>query len=149
MAEMRKVNAYVRKNRKQLNATRLYSCHITIDDYADRTDVSKSPNSPLIQLFTKGRHSQCSCTISTQKFRLLNSAIRVNSHSLWIGRITSSLEAKALAEEFGQAAGSEKLFLDMVKRATDEPYGFLYIVFGLKIRFFNSYKSEFKINDQN
>jgi len=149
MAEMRKVNAYVRKNRKQLNATRLYSCHITIDDYADRTDVSKSPNSPLIQLFTKGRHSQCSCTILTQKFRLLNSAIRVNSHSLWIGRITSSLEAKALAEEFGQAAGSEKLFLDMVKRATDEPYGFLYIVFGLKIRFFNSYKSEFKINDQN
>ena len=136
------------KTKKQLQATRLYSCHITIDDYADRSDISKSPNSPLIQLFTKGRHSQCSTTVLTQKFRLLNSAIRVNCHSLWIGRVTSSLEAKALAEEFGAAAGSEKNFLTMLKRATDQPYGFLYIVFGLRIRFFNSYKTEYKITDQ-
>ena len=145
MVEMRKVNAYIRKHRKQLNAKRLMSCHITIDDFADRSDISKSPSSPLIQCFTKGRHSQCSTTVLTQKFRLLNSAIRINSHSLWIGRITSSLEAKALAEEFGQAAGSEKAFLEMLKRATDPDFGFLYIVFGLKIRFFNSYRSEFKL----
>ena len=130
MAEMRKVNAYVRKHKDQLGATRLYSCHITIDDFADRTDISKSANSPLIQLFTKGRHSQCSCTVLTQKFRLLNNAIRVNCHSLWIGRITSSLEAKALAEEFGQAAGSDKAFLDILRRATEPDYGFLFIVFG-------------------
>ena len=147
MAEMRKVNAYVRKHRKQLSATKLYSCHITIDDYADRADISKSNNSPLIQLFTKGRHSQCSCTVLTQKFRLLNSAIRIGSHSLWVGRITSSLEAKALAEEFGAAAGSEKNFLAMAKRATSSDYGFLYIVFGLKVRFFNSYHSEFVVQD--
>jgi len=147
LAEMRKVNAYVRKHKKQLQATRLYSCHITIDDFADRSDISKSPNSPLIQLFTKGRHSQCSCTCLTQKFRLLNSAIRVNCHSLWIGRITSSLEAKALAEEFGAAAGSEKTFLEMVRRATEPDYGFLYVVFGLKIRFFNSYRGEFRVTE--
>ena len=30
MTEMRKVNAYVRRHRKQWNATQLYSCHITI-----------------------------------------------------------------------------------------------------------------------
>ena len=148
MAEMRKVNAYVRKNRKKLQATRLYSCHITIDDWADRSDISKSPNSPLIQLFTKGRHSQCSCTVLTQKFRLLNSAIRVNCHSLWIGRITSSLEAKALAEEFGNAAESERNFLEMLRRATAPEYEFLFIVFGLRIRFFNSYSSEFQISDR-
>ena len=35
----------------------------------------------------------------------------------------------------------------MVKMATRPDFGFLYIVFGLKIRFFNSYKSEFKINN--
>ena len=148
MAEMRKVNAYVRKHKEQLNAKRLYSCHITIDDYADRMDISKSNNSPLIQLFTKGRHSQCSCTVLTQKFRLLNSAIRVNCHSLWIGRITSSLEMKALSEEFGQSAGSEKHFQRMVKIATTPDFGFLYITFGLKVRFFNSYKSEFQITDE-
>ena len=55
------------------------------------------------------------------------------------------MEAKALAEEFGAAAGSEKNFLAMVKRATAPDFGFLYIVFGLKIRFFNSYKSEFVV----
>ena len=144
---MRKVNAYVRKHKKQLGATRLYSCHITIDDFCDRQDIAKSPNSPLIQLFTKGRHSQCSCTCLTQKFRLLNSAIRINCHSLWIGRITSSLEAKALAEEFGAAAGSEKNFLEMVRLATEPDYGFIYIVFGLRVRFFNSYHSEFRLKD--
>ena len=38
MAEMRKVNSYIRKHRKQQGATRLYSCHITIDDWVGRTD---------------------------------------------------------------------------------------------------------------
>ncbi len=146
MAEMRKINAYVRKYRERLQATRLYSCHITIDDWADSPNVSKSNNSPLIQLFTKGRHSQCSCTCLVQKWRLLNSAIRVNCHSLWIGRIISNLERKkALAEEFGAAAGSEQNFLAMLDRATAPAYGFLYIVFGLKVRFFNCYKNEFKV----
>jgi len=77
----------------------------------------------------------------------LHSAIRINNNSLWIGRVTSSLEAKALAEEFGAAAGSEKIFLEMLKRATDSDFGFLYIVFGLKIRFFNSYRGEFRLKD--
>ena len=57
-------------------------------------------------------------------------------------------EAKALAEEFGAAAGSEKIFLEMLKRATDPDFGFLYIVFGLKIRFFNGYRSEFRLKDE-
>jgi hypothetical protein len=147
MAEMRKINAYIRKHRERLGATRLMSCHITIDDWADSTQISKSASSPLIQLFTKGRHSQCSTTVLTQKFRLLNSAIRVNCHSLWIGRVTSSLEAKALAEEFGAAAGSEKNFLAMLKRATTPDFGFLYVVFGTRVRFFNAYKGEFVVTD--
>ncbi len=146
MAEMRKINAYVRKYRERLKATRLYSCHITIDDWADSPLVSKSNTSPLIQLFTKGRHSQVSTTCLVQKWRLLNSAIRVNCHSLWIGRVISNLERKkALAEELGAAARSEENFLAMLDRATAPAYGFLYIVFGLKIRFFNCYKSEFKV----
>ena len=147
MAEMRKANAYVKKNREKLNATRLYSCHITIDDFADRAEIARNPSSPLIQLFTKGRHSQCSCTILTQKFRLLNSAIRINLHSLWVGRVISSLEKKALVEEYGQAAGSDEAFAAMLKRATSADYGFLYIVFGLRVRFFNSYRSEFQVTE--
>ena len=37
--------------------------------------------------------------------------------------------------------------MELLKRATSPDFGFLYIVFGLKIKFFNSYKSEFKIKD--
>ncbi len=63
---------------------------------------------------------------------------------MWIGRIISNLERKkALAEEFGAAAGSEENFLAMLDRSTKPAYGFLYIVFGLKVRFFNCYKHEF------
>jgi hypothetical protein len=147
MAEMRKVNAYIRKNKEKLGATHLYSCHITIDDWADNPQISHSPSSPLIKLFTKGRHSQCSTTILTQKWRLLNSAIRVNCHSLWIGRIVSSLERRALTEEFGEAAGNDQAFAEMLKRATAPEYGFLFVVFGLKVRFFSSYRSEFRVAD--
>ena len=147
MAEMRKVNAYIRKNKEKLGATHLYSCHITIDDWSDRADISKNPSSPLIQLFTKGRHSQCSTTILTQKFRLLNSALRINCNSLWIGRVTSSLEKKALIEEFGEAAGSDANFEQILKRATAQDYGFLFVVFGLRVRFFSSYRTEFQITE--
>ena len=147
MTEMRKVNAYVRKNKEKLDATHLYSCHITVDDWADRSDISRNPSSPLIQLATKGRHSQCSTCILSQKFRLLNSAIRINCHSLWIGRIVSSLERKALTEEFGESAGSDDIFQEILKRATAPDYGFLYVVFGLKVRFFSSYRGEFKVVD--
>ena len=54
---------------------------------------------------------------------------------------------KALSEEFGQSAGSENNFQKMVKIATTPDFGFLYITFGLKVRFFNSYKSEFQITE--
>ena len=67
-------------------------------------------------------------------YNIGRSATRINNSSLWIGRVTSSLEAKALAEEFGQAAGSQRSFLEMLKRSTDPDFSSLYIVFGLRIR---------------
>ena len=54
---------------------------------------------------------------------------------------------KSLVEEFGEAAGSDAAFLEMLKRATAPSYGFLFVVFGLRVRFFNSYRSEFSISD--
>ena len=143
LEEMKKANAYVRKNKKALNATRLYSCHLTVDDFADLPLASKSNNSPLIQMFTKGRHAQCSTTILTQKFRLLHSAIRVNTHSLWVGRLSSALEVKAVSEEYGHAAGGQDRFEEMLRRATEQDFGFLFLTFGLRTRFFRSYGAEY------
>ena len=60
----------------------------------------------------------------------------------------SSLEKKALVEEYGQAAGGDEAFAAMLKRATSVDYGFLYIVFGLRVRFFNSYRSEFQVESE-
>ena len=78
----------------------------------------------------------CIQSISDQSAAALNTLILVCSET-----------TKALAEEFGAAAGSEKNFLHMLKLATDPDFGFMFIVFGLKIRFFNSYRSEFKVSD--
>ena len=58
---------------------------------------------------------------------------------------------RIFAEEFGAAAGDEKLFLQMLKTATSQNggFGFLYIVLNQpRIRFFNSYSSEFVIKEE-
>jgi hypothetical protein len=57
------------------------------------------------------------------------------------------LERKALTEEFGESAGSDEIFQEILKRATAPDFGFLYVVFGLKVRFFSSYRGEFKVVD--
>ena len=61
---------------------------------------------------------------------------------LSLGRPDWQLGAKECAS--GMAEPTLR-HLAMLKRATTPDYGFLYIVFGLHIRFFNSYKSEYRV----
>ena len=55
------------------------------------------------------------------------------------------MEKKALTEEFGESAGSDEAFQEILRRATAPDFGFLFVVFGLKVRFFSSYRSEFRV----
>ena len=65
---------------------KLYSILIIVDDFAD--DPSFSRKSQLLHaLFTRGRHSQISTIVSTQKFSALHPIIRVNTKILHVFRL--------------------------------------------------------------
>ena len=57
-------------------------------------------------------------------------------------------DLKALAEEFAALLGDEQTFIEIYRRATAEKFGFLYCSIGSDPKFFNSYKSEFRLRDR-
>ncbi len=72
--------------KKQENTTHLFQILIVVDDFAD--DPSFSRNSKLLHsLFTRGRHSQISTILSTQKFASISPVIRVNASELYVSKL--------------------------------------------------------------
>ena len=61
-----------------------------------------------------------------QKYRLLDSTIRVNATALFVFRMRNSRDLDAVLEENGALADRETL-LQVYNAATKEPYSFLYI----------------------
>ena len=145
IADQKKVNSYLKKQK----AERLLSVHITIDDFGENMNVVKSNHSILNTLFVKGRHYQISCALLLQRFRLASPNLRYNAHALYIHKLSNTADRKALSEEFGELLGDESIFTELLHRATAEKFGFLYVTLGSEPKFFSSYKSEFKIKDQN
>ena len=123
------------------------SVHITIDDFGENMNVVKSNHSILNTLFVKGRHYQISTALLLQRFRLASPTIRYNAHALYIHKLSNTADRKALSEEFGELLGDEALFTEFLRRATAEPFGFLYITLGTQPKFFSSYKSELMLGD--
>jgi hypothetical protein len=71
------------EHQKTKRSKKLFSILIIVDDHAD--DPSFSRNSKLLHsLFTRGRHSQISTLVSTQKIAALSPLIRVNADSLYV-----------------------------------------------------------------
>ena len=70
-------------HQKSKNVKKLFSIAIVIDDFADSYTVSKGSRL-LHSLFTRGRHSQISTFIATQKFNALATILRVNADTLCI-----------------------------------------------------------------
>jgi len=143
MEEQKKTNAYLRK----IDAKRLVSACIVIDDFGERADLMKAHGSVINSLFTRGRHVQCSTMLLIQRFRLANPTLRFNSHVLFVHKINSQKDLEALAEEFSAITGGKSNFEAIYRRATQERYGFLYITTGAEPRFYSSFKSEFRISD--
>ena len=80
----------------------------------------------LNTLFIRGRHSQISTIVSSQKLRLISSTMRVNTQFLCVWRLRSALELEGLLEEVS-ALHDKKTLLAMYEHATSQPYGFWYI----------------------
>ena len=115
----RKIIEYQKKH----NHNKLFSILIVVDDFAD--DVKFSRNSKLLHsLFTRGRHSQISTIVATQKFNALSPIIRVNASDLYVFRLRNYSDLQAFMDEVSAIAPKD-VILEMYKLATDEPFSFL------------------------
>jgi len=115
----RKIIEYQKKH----NHNKLFSILIVVDDFAD--DVKFSRNSKLLHsLFTRGRHSQISTVVATQKFNALSPIIRVNASDLYVFRLRNYSDLQAFLDEVSAIAPKD-VILEMYHLATDEPYSFL------------------------
>lgn len=115
----RKIIEYQKKH----NNKKLFQILIVVDDFAD--DVKFSRNSKLLHsLFTRGRHSQISTIVATQKFNALSPIIRVNASNLFIYRLRNYSDLQAFLDEVSAIAPKD-IILEMYHMATEEPYSFL------------------------
>ncbi len=103
----------------------MFSILIVVDDFSD--DPSFSRSSKLLHaLFTRGRHSQISTIVATQKFASIHPIIRVNASELYVFRLRNYSDLQMFLDELGAIAGSKQILLEMYIEATSEPFSFLY-----------------------
>ena len=103
----RKIIEYQKKH----NHNKSFSILIVVDDFAD--DVKFSRNSKLLHsLFTRGRHSQISTVVATQKFNALSPIIRVNASDLYVFRLRNYSDLQAFLDEVSAIAPKD-IILDM------------------------------------
>ena len=96
-----------------------------IDDFADSPEFTR--NSKLFhQLYIRGRHFAISTITSTQVFKAISPVIRKNITSLMLYRLRNYSDLEAFLDELS-AVYNKKTLLQLYKKATDEPYGFLYV----------------------
>ena len=118
-----KKNYYTSKKNK--DTKRLFQICIIIDDFADSPEFSR--NSKLLHsLFTRGRHSQISTIVATQKFTAIHPIIRVNASELYVFRLRNHSDVHTFLDEIGGLVGDKKILFEMYSLATSEPYAFLY-----------------------
>ena len=96
---------------------------IIIDDFAD--DPFFSRHSKLLHdLFTRGRRSQISTIVSSQKFASLHPILRVNCKILHVFRLRSYQDLELFIEEVS-ALIDKKSLMETYPLATEQPYSFL------------------------
>jgi len=116
----RKVVEYQKKEGHK----KLFQILIVVDDFAD--DPSFSRQSKLLHsLFTRGRHSQISTIVATQKYNAISPIVRVNATELYVFRLRSILDLSTVIEE--NSALLDRATLQKIYRmATEEPFSFLF-----------------------
>ena len=139
----RKIIEYQKKH----NHNKLFSVLIVVDDFAD--DVKFSRNSKLLHsLFTRGRHSQISTIVATQKFNALSPIIRVNASDLYVFRLRNYSDLQTFLDEVS-AIASKDVILEMYNLAVSEPFSFLTVKLTSKNKddiFFIRFDKKLKFN---
>ena len=113
------------EHQKSKNVKKLFSIKICVDDFADDPVFSRS-SKLLHSLYTRGRHSQISTFIATQKFNALATILRVNADTLYVFRLRNYQDLNTFLDEVS-AIVDKKTLLQMYKSATDLDFGFLFV----------------------
>jgi hypothetical protein len=123
MTTQKKVIDHIKKNK---TSNKLYSILIVLDDVAD--DNNQRNSQALKSLFVKGRHSQISVILSSQKGSLLNPVCRVNADSLYVFKLRNFQDLDMLITELSALLGDKKEMLNVYKHAVEyAPYSFLFV----------------------
>ena len=104
----------------------LYQIAIIIDDFIDSRSFTFSPTSLLNTLFIRGRHAMISTIITSQSYKSISSIVRRNITEISIFRLRNSSDLFAWIEELS-AVYDKNTLLEMYRKCTDKPFGFLYI----------------------
>jgi hypothetical protein len=141
MLDQKKANLYLRK----IGAQRLLSRCIVLDDMGDDASVVRANSSVVNALFTRGRHYLISTFLLLQKFKMASTNVRFNAMSIIVHKLNSQADLDAICEEFDGITQGKQNFLEMYRKATAKPFGFLFIVTGSVPRFFSSFETEFRL----
>jgi ABC-type dipeptide/oligopeptide/nickel transport system ATPase component len=101
---------------KERKVRRLFSVLIVVDDFADQPAFTRRNT----------LHAFVSTIFATQKFRALSPLVRTNATALCVVRLRSEQELLAIVEEIS-AVYPKDVIISMLRRATEEPYSFLYV----------------------
>ena len=103
----------------------LYSILIVIDDMADSPEFTRQ-STLLHQLYIRGRHQMISTITATQVYKAISPIVRKNITDLFIYRLRNMADLDAIVDEVS-AVYDKKTILKLYRKATEEPYSFLYI----------------------
>ena len=133
---------YAEKNHR--GPKRLYQVLFLIDDMADSPQTVRRAGGALESCYVRYRHFSISTIVSTQALKLISPCIRKNLTAGFFFRMRNASElVLGVLEEFSALVPREVL-LSLYKRATAEPYQFLYIDFlapSVDQMFFKSFES--------
>ena len=106
--------------------TKLYSCLLIIDDFAE--DKTFMRYSKIFHgLYTKSRHFGLSVITASQKLNALATIVRVNTSSLYIFKLKNIREVETFIEEQSALVDKKTLYEIYNLAVNDQPYSFLFV----------------------
>jgi DNA helicase HerA-like ATPase len=132
---------------KENNQLKMPNILIILDDWAD--DVRLKYNENINSIFVRGRHSYCSCIISSQKYYAISNIIRINASHMICFKIQNERDLKQIIESISALATKKDILAMYNKAVNDQAYSFLYINLSSKNdnKFYLRFEKLFKIKD--
>ena len=137
----------IHHQKKDPKTKRLFSILLIFDDVADNKAIHN--DKALNSCFTRGRHSQVSTILSTQKYNAVSTIIRTNMDSMYLFRLRNANDLQAVIDELSALLDKKRL-LEIYLKATEQRFSFLFIKLtapNVNYMFYVKFDSRIMIND--